>query len=115
MFAALVANIFLHRRMKAGSGVRYANDIDSMTAEINALLRNFVYTVGYDNRPGYQTFYIVDPRNDERTQPVFARASQLRFAPYQSVLGPEYTNGGGNAPSLTQRRNRITLAMLAQN
>jgi hypothetical protein len=114
MFGRLVAYVFLLSRMEAGGGVRYANDLGHMTAQINALLREFVYRVGYDDRQNYKTFYIVEPRNDERRQPVWERASELRFSPYESTLGPGV--GGARAASslVASNRNRITLSMLAQ-
>jgi hypothetical protein len=115
MFATLVADVVLQRRMKAGLGVRYAQDLTAATGEINALLREFVYTVGYDARDEYRTFYLIAPRNDERRQPVYARHSEVRHAPYESVAGPQYADSSRNAPSLVERRNRITLSMLVNS
>lgn len=92
-------------------GVRHKHDLARITGEINGNLAQFRYTVGYDARDGYKTFYIVTPRNDERQQYVFQRTSQLRYEPYNSVLGPQYSSTS-NAPSMLDLRNRITTRLL---
>lgn len=112
MFARLIANIFVKRRMDAGQGIRHKDDKPQIVAEINAILRQIRYTIGYDHRPGYKTFYLVTPRNDERNQYVYQRLSQLRHEPYQSVLGPQYSDVSGGAPSQLRPRDRITTQLL---
>jgi hypothetical protein len=114
MFGELIADFFVLNRMKAGAGVNNAGDKAYMTRQINALLSDFAYRIGYNDEWGYKTFYIIDPRNDERRQPVFARESELRFTPYESVLGPQYTGRREAASLAGGGRQRITLAMLGQ-
>lgn len=114
MFIRLIAMKYTYDRLLANQGVRSAGDKPQMVQNINALLREFRYRVGYNPDPRYKTFYIVTPRNDERRQPVFKRTSELRFDPYRSVYDANI--GGGSAPSVTDsRRERITLAMLANS
>lgn len=114
LFLRLVADVFVQRRMLVGQGVRHKDDLRRITSEINANLSQIRYTVGYDDRPGYKTFYIVTPRNDERRQPIYRRLSELRSEPYASVLGPQYNNMGV-APSILDSRNRITTRMLTES
>lgn len=114
LFLRLVADVFVQRRMLVGQGVRHKDDLRRITSEINANLSQIRYTVGFDDRPGYKTFYIVTPRNDERRQPVYRRLSELRAEPYASVLGPQYNNMGV-APSILDNRNRITTRMLTES
>jgi len=112
MFARLVANLFIKHRMDAGQGIRHKGDKEQIVVEINAILRQIRYTIGYDNRPGYKTFYLVTPRNDERNQYVYQRLSLLRHEPYQSVLGPQYSDVSASAPSQLRPRDRITTQLL---
>lgn len=102
MFARLVATMLNRQRMEAGTGTRYASDLPSITADFNRQLTEFRNIVGYDRDA--QTFYIIDPRNDERRQPIYERYSELRHTPREHVR-----DGGARA-----RRDAITYQMFAQ-
>ncbi len=112
-FARLVADCMLQRRMLAGVGVRNKGDHQYMINEENAVIAEVKYRFGYDS--SRQTFYMVSPRNDERRQPVTQRASELRYEPYASTLGPEYGRSGGRAPSILDKRGQILTNMIANS